>query len=72
MVYTKSFEQDQSHLLALLTSCAHLHSDPMVYADLSGKLLGSNELLIELLNAETLEDIAPLNAWFEQQGVDLS
>jgi len=72
MVYTKSFEQEQSHLLGLLTSCAHLHSDPMVYADLSGKLLGSNELLMELLTIDTLEDIAPLNVWFEPQGVDLS
>lgn len=72
MVYTQSFEQENTHLIGLLTSCAHLHSDPMVYTDLSGSLLGSNELLIELLNVKALEDIAPLQTWFDPQGVDIS
>jgi len=72
MVYSKIFEHDHSHLVHLLTSCAHLHSDPMIYADLSGELLGSNELLIELLNVESLEEVAPLQTWFDPQGVDIS
>src|SRR3989338_4115299 len=72
MVYIQGFEQENAHLIGLLTSCSHLHSDPMVYTDLSGSLLGSNELLIELLNAKALEDIAPISTWFDPQGVDLS
>lgn len=72
MVYTKSFEEDYSSLIGLLTSCAQLHSDPMIYTDLSGSLLGCNELLIEFLNVEKLEDISSLNVWFSPQGVDLS
>lgn len=71
MVFTKSFENDYSHWLGMITSCAHLHSDPMMYADSSGNLVGANKALMELLNVEALEEIAPLNEWFAPQGVDL-
>ena len=71
MEYSKHFEQNYAPLLGLLTSCSNLHSDPMVYADLSGNIFGSNELLIELLNIDTIEEIAPIKMWFEPQGIDL-
>lgn len=71
MFYTKSFEENYTHLLEVMTSCAHLHSDPLVYTDLAGNISGCNRALIELLNGENLEDIATLNVWFDPQGVDL-
>jgi signal transduction histidine kinase/CheY-like chemotaxis protein len=71
MVFTKSFETDCSPWLGLMTSCAHLHSDPMMYTDPSGSLVGANTALMELLNVEALEAIAPLKEWFAPQGVDL-
>ncbi|MFY9141623.1 response regulator [Sulfuricurvum sp.] len=72
MVYTKTFEKDYAHLIGIFTSCAHLHSDPMIYTDLAGDLIGCNRPLMELLNVGTLEDIAPLHEWFNPQGVDLA
>ncbi len=72
MIYRESFENDYPSLIGLLTSCAHLHSDPMVYIDLSGKFIGCNEMLMELLHVESLDDMPPLSDWFYPQGVDLS
>jgi len=72
MVYLESFANDYAHAAKLLTSCAHLHSDPMIYTDMSGTLLGCNELLLEFLGVKALDEIAPLNSWFDPQGVDLS
>lgn len=72
MVYLESFANDYAHTAKLLTSCAHLHSDPMIYTDMSGALLGCNELLLEFLGAKALDEIPPLNNWFDPQGVDLS
>jgi signal transduction histidine kinase/CheY-like chemotaxis protein len=72
MVYLESFANDYAHTAKLLTSCAHLHSDPMIYTDMSGALLGCNELLLEFLGVDKLAEIAPLNMWFDPQGVDLS
>lgn len=72
MVYLESFANDYGHTAKLLTSCAHLHSDPMIYTDMSGSLLGCNELLLEFLGVKGLDEIPPLNNWFDPQGVDLS
>lgn len=72
MIYTQSFEKDHENLLGLITQCAQLHSDPMVYADLSGALVGCNEALLELLNVEGLESVARIDEWFDPQGVNLS
>ncbi|DAB37864.1 MAG TPA: hypothetical protein CFH83_08980 [Sulfuricurvum kujiense] len=71
MFYTKSFEEKYASVLEVITSCAHLHSDPMIYTDLAGDIAGCNGAMIELLNIENLGDIAPLNVWFDPQGVDL-
>ena len=72
MVYLESFANDYAHTAKLLASCAHLHSDPMIYTDMSGTLLGCNELLLEFLGVNELDEVAPLNMWFDPQGVDLS
>lgn len=72
MFYTQSFEEKYASVLEVITSCAHLHSDPMIYTDLAGDITGCNGAMIELLNVENLEDIAPLNDWFDPQGVNLS
>ncbi|MDD2950511.1 MAG: HAMP domain-containing sensor histidine kinase, partial [Sulfuricurvum sp.] len=72
MIYLESFTKDYAPVVTLLTSCAQLHSDPMIYADISGSLIGCNELLMEFLGAKTLEEIAPLQEWFEPQGVNLT
>lgn len=71
MFYTKNFENDYSGLIGLLTACARLHSDPMIYTDLSGKLVGCNEALMALLAAKEFEEIAPLDDWFAPLGVDI-
>ena len=63
MFYTKSFEEKYASVLEVITSCAHLHSDPMIYTDLAGDITGCNGAMIELLNVENLGDIAPLNDW---------
>jgi signal transduction histidine kinase/CheY-like chemotaxis protein len=72
MFYTKSFEEKYASVLEVITSCAQLHSDPMIYTDLAGEIAGCNRVMIELLNVENLDDIAPLNDWFDPQGVNLS
>ncbi|MBN2871067.1 MAG: response regulator [Campylobacterales bacterium] len=43
----------------------------MIYADMSGSLVGCNGQLLELLEVEELEKIPPLSTWFEPVGVDL-
>lgn len=72
MIYTKYFQEEYSHHLPIITSCAHLHSDPMIYTDLSGTLMGCNEPLMELLNVTSLEEADGLDSWFDPQGVNLS
>lgn len=72
MVYFPNFETDHGSLIGLLTSCASLHYDPMVYTDLSGTLIGSNEILMEMLRVETLGEITSLKGWFYPKGVELS
>ncbi len=72
MIYKESFKNEYESLISMLTSCAHLHSDPMIYADFAGNLLGCNELLIEMFGIQTVEDIPPLDSWYIPQGVDIS
>ncbi len=72
MVYTKRFQEEYENYIKIITSCAHLHSDPMIYTDLSGTVVGCNVLLMELLNISTLEAVNTLESWFEPQGVNLS
>lgn len=72
MIYKESFQNERASLLPLLTSCAHLHSDPVVYTDLVGNVLGCNDLLTELFHVQTIEELPLLSSWFFPQGVDLS
>jgi signal transduction histidine kinase/CheY-like chemotaxis protein len=72
MRYLESFENHYSGYIGLLTSCARLHSDPMMYAQMSGSLLGCNKQLLELFGVDTLHDIGPLSEWFSPQGGELS
>lgn len=71
MVYVESFKNRYPHIIEFLTLCSKLHSDPMIYADMSGSLVGCNGQLLELLEVEELEKIPPLSTWFEPVGVDL-
>ncbi|MBD3809317.1 MAG: response regulator [Sulfuricurvum sp.] len=72
MIYKEGFEQEYSSRISMLTSCAHLHSDPMIYADFAGNLLGCNELLIEMLGVQTFDDVGAISSWYIPQGVDIS
>jgi len=72
MVYIQSFENDYSHSIGLLTSCGHLHMDPLVYTDMSGRVIGCNEALMEVFGADSIESIPPLEEWFFPQGVGVT
>lgn len=49
-----------------------MHEDPMVYCDLSGKIIGCNQQSQTLFHAETVEQLPKLEGWFFPQGVELS
>jgi signal transduction histidine kinase/CheY-like chemotaxis protein len=71
MIYSKTFlEQHEPHI-DLMTSCANLHSDPMIYAELSGVIVGCNEALLELLHLSSLDEVQDLESWFDPQGVNM-
>ncbi|MDD3595111.1 MAG: response regulator [Sulfuricurvum sp.] len=72
MVYTENFAEDFAQWMGLLTSCGHLHSDPFIYTDISGKVIGCNEALIELLGVDGVEYADPVETWFAPQGVNFS
>jgi signal transduction histidine kinase/CheY-like chemotaxis protein len=72
MLYDESFQEAHSDVIELLTSCAKLHIDPMSYTDMSGRLIGCNQQLLELLKEQSIQDVAPLDAWFDPTGVELS
>lgn len=72
MLYDESFQEAHSDVIDLLTSCAKLHIDPMSYTDMSGRLIGCNRQLLELLKEQSIQDVAPLHAWFDPTGVELS
>ncbi len=44
----------------------------MIYADMSGSLIGCNELLLKFLGVETLESIPRVDEWFTPQGIEIS
>lgn len=71
MVYLESFQSQYPKLIEVLTSCGSLHSDPVVYTQMSGNLVGCNELLLELFGADSLLDIEPLAEWFTPFGAEL-
>lgn len=72
MLYDESFQEAHSDVIDLLTSCAKLHIDPMSYTDMSGRLIGCNQQLLELLKEQSIQDVAPLDVWFDPTGVELS
>lgn len=72
MLYLESFENQYAGLIGMLTSCANLHSDPMIYVQMSGSLVGCNDQLLELFGVDSLLDIEPVGEWFTPQGVELS
>lgn len=72
MIFRESFIDEHTSHIDLMTSCANLHSDPMIYTDFSGHIVACNESLLELLEIEKLEDIARVEEWFDPQGVNLS
>ncbi len=72
MLYDESFQEAHSDVIDLLTSCAKLHIDPMSYTDMSGCLIGCNQQLLELLKEQSIQDVAPLDVWFDPTGVELS
>ncbi len=69
--YRESFERQHAESIPLLTSCANLHSDPMLYVGLSGNILGVNELCLSFLSCKTIEEMGPMEAWFHPIGVEL-
>ncbi|MCK9372854.1 MAG: response regulator [Sulfuricurvum sp.] len=71
MLYLESFEKHVSPIAGLLTSCANLHSDPMMYAEKNGNIVGCNEQLLELFNVTSLLEMDPLTVWFSTQEVEL-
>ncbi|MGD9716977.1 response regulator [Sulfuricurvum sp. IAE1] len=72
MHYIESFLQAYPETIELLTSCARLHTDPMVYADMSGGVVGCNAQLLDLLGGEDVASLPSLLAWFEPFGVEIS
>lgn len=72
MIFTQDFEEKFAPHIELMRSYSNLHSDPMLYADLGGNICGGNEALFEWFTVASLEEIAPIEEWFEPQGVNLS
>jgi osomolarity two-component system, sensor histidine kinase NIK1 len=72
MIFVNDFEDKFSHHIGIMRSCSNLHSDPMIYTDFTGGIIGCNELLCELLNVATVDEIEAIDHWFEPQGVNLS
>lgn len=71
MFYLESFERQHAQSLPLLTSCANLHSDPMLYVRLSGDILGVNDLCLTFLGCKTIDEVNPMEEWFHPIGVEL-
>jgi len=49
-----------------------MHEDPMIYAELSGNIVGCNDYMQALFHADSIEQIPPIEHWFVPQGVELS
>lgn len=72
MTYIESFQNAYPHLTEVLTVCGRLHTDPMLFAEISGNPVGCNRQLLELLDIEGIDELPSLSSWFEPVGVDLS
>lgn len=71
MFYLESFERQHAESIPLLSSCAYLHSDPILYVRLSGDILGVNELCLSFLRCKTMEEMRPMAEWLHPIGVEL-
>lgn len=71
MFYLESFERQHAESIPLLSSCANLHSDPILYVRLSGDILGANELCLSFLGCKTMEEMRPMAEWLHPIGVEL-
>ena len=72
MKYNDLFKERFSLSVGMLTSCANLHSDPFVYAYLSGEIVGVNKYFLTLFGIDNLDEVMPIEQWLVPQGVDLS
>ncbi|MDD5053346.1 MAG: response regulator [Sulfuricurvum sp.] len=72
MLYIEEFENKYAHLTSLLSACAHLHNDPMIYVEISGAFLGCNNQMLDAFDIEQIDEIPSLSEWFFPQGVELS
>lgn len=68
--YLDTFEQQFPESIGLLTSCANLHSDPMMYLRLSGEIVGVNDLLLTFFGLKEIEEIEPVETWLNPLGVE--
>lgn len=71
MIYTEQFEHRFVASLPILSACAQLHSDPIVYVDTSGTIIGANQPLLNFFNTQQLDDIPLIEEWFFPYGIDI-
>lgn len=72
MIYSESFQKHHEEILHVLSACARMHEDPMIYVELSGEIVGCNPQMQNLFHAESITEIPPAEEWFEPQGVAFS
>ncbi|HEX5709759.1 MAG TPA: response regulator [Sulfuricurvum sp.] len=72
MVYTELLNPSFVPSLGILTACAKTHSEPFVYTNLTGELIGVNSIFLNLFGASKPEEIPKIEEWFTPQGVELS
>ncbi len=71
MLFAEHFAENHREVISLLISCAKLHSDPMIYADMAGNLMGCNRQLAQMLGIEEIDEIPALEEWFTPIGVEI-
>ena len=72
MVYTKLLNSSLVPSLGLLTSCARTHSEPFVYTNLTGEIIGVNSIFLSSFGVSKIEEIPQMEQWLHPQGVELS
>jgi signal transduction histidine kinase/ActR/RegA family two-component response regulator len=72
MVYTRLFNPLLVPSLGILTSCAKTHSDPFIYANLVGEIVGVNPIFMDFFGFKDVNEIPPLEEWLDPQGAELS
>ena len=72
MVYTHFFNPDLVPSLGVLNSCAKTHSDPYIYTNLVGEIVGVSPIFLDFFGFNSVDDIPPLEQWLDPQGVELS